>query len=250
MALNIRKPTGRTSWPTVLLAGTKGAGKTYTAIQASSSALVDQGYVLTLGEDVPDDYSKIPGVKFDIVEHDGTYDSILEQVTEVARLASTRKPILFVFDSATPLWELILANVQARANDRARMVALASKRPVPNGNVTMTPEDWETANAEWYAVHNTIRRMPGPTIITARLEDTDKGWRIRGHKDLAFDVSAVVELPERGTFRLTKLKNPENPVTGTIEFDDDWRVENLWTDLGLTGTAPARELAVAVRDAA
>lgn len=249
MGLNVRKPTGTVPWPCVLLAGTKGAGKSYTAIEASSSALVDHTYVLTLGEEVPDDLALIPGAEFSIIEHDGTYDSILEQVTAVAALATLKTPNLFVFDGATALWELIRGNRQAYANERAAATALAQKRTIPAGNAPLGNDDWDSINTDWYRIINTIRRMAGPTIITAKLEEGERGWRVRAHHDLAYDVSAVVELPERGTFRLSKLKSAANPIAGTVDLED-WHVENLWGDLGLSGTRPARELALPVRNAA
>jgi hypothetical protein len=249
MPLNIRQPTGTVPWPCILLAGTKGAGKSYTAVEASNSILVDRAYVLTLGEEVPDDLALIPGANFSIVEHDGTYDSILEQVTEVAALASLKTPHLFVFDGATALWELIRNNRQAVANERAKQLALAQKRTIADSNAPLGNDDWDAINTDWYRVINTIRRMAGPTIITAKLEETERGWRVRAHQDLAYDVSAVVELPERGTFRLTKLKSAANPIAGTVDLGD-FHVDNIWGDLGLHGSRPARELALPVRNAA
>ena len=77
MTLQTRKPTGIPSWPIVLLTGVEKSGKTYAAAAASASEMVGRTLWLGIGEDDPDEYGAIPGTRFEIVVHDGTYRSIL-----------------------------------------------------------------------------------------------------------------------------------------------------------------------------
>lgn len=73
MTLKTRQPTGKPSWPILLLAGREKAGKSWAAVAASASDLIGRTLYIGIGEDDPDEYALIPGASFEIVEHDGTY---------------------------------------------------------------------------------------------------------------------------------------------------------------------------------
>ena len=45
-----RKPTGKASWPLVLLAGREKCGKSYTASKLSASDLIDRTLYIEIGE--------------------------------------------------------------------------------------------------------------------------------------------------------------------------------------------------------
>jgi len=68
-----RKPTGVVPYPVILLEGPEKAGKTWAALLLSRSERVGQTYVLDLGEGSADEYGAIPGVRYEVLEHDGTY---------------------------------------------------------------------------------------------------------------------------------------------------------------------------------
>lgn len=257
MTLKLTKPTGKTAWPFLLLAGGPGAGKTYLSIQASASHLIDQTIVLTLGEEQPDEYSNIAGADFMNVEHDGTYDAILQAVLDVAALPQTRLPTLFVFDSGTILWDLLVQTAQAIANRRAAEASRASRRPVPVGDADITSDLWKDARASWYRVIDVIRTMSGPTIITARLDEkvvmvdgvatSEKAYRIRAEPNLPYDASAVVECVKRGDpWMLTKIKSAAIQLDKPRPYPG-FRIEDLWVALGLdSGNAGQREYSPAV----
>ena len=107
MTLTTRKPTGRASWPILLLAGREGAGKTFAALSASASPLVGRTLYIGIGEDDPDEYSLIPGVEFDIVVHDGTYPGILAAIKAAVDEPAGDLQTLIVVDSMSRLWTLI-----------------------------------------------------------------------------------------------------------------------------------------------
>ena len=107
MTLKTRKPTGKPAWPIMLIAGAEKAGKTYSAAQASASKLIGRTLWVGVGEDDPDEYGALPGVRFEIVEHDGTYRGILAALTAcAAEPMEEGRPNLIVLDSATRLWDL------------------------------------------------------------------------------------------------------------------------------------------------
>jgi hypothetical protein len=133
--LNTRQPTGKPPWPILLLAGAEKAGKSYSAAEASASNLIGRTLWVGVGEDDPDEYGALPGARFEIVEHDGTYRGILAALTAALRSRPTGKPNLIVLDSATRLWDLLCDEQQVVANRRARVKAEKYNRPVP----TRTP---------------------------------------------------------------------------------------------------------------
>jgi hypothetical protein len=232
MALNLAAPTGRPAWPTTLLAGGPGHGKTYTMIEATSSPIVSGGLVLTLGEGDPDEYALLPGARFDKVLHDGTYASIAEQVREVAAIKPTKKPLVFGFDGFGKLWPLIVANKQAEANRQARDAARAARRPVPLTDAQITGSLWDAAHMEWQTILNMIRTLPGPSILTTRMDDTEKGWKLGGEKSMQYDVTAVVQFPAVREYVLTKGNSLGVALTGAQPWPD-FTMDALWRRMEL-----------------
>jgi hypothetical protein len=243
VALSTSKPTGELPYPLTVLAGPKGVGKTWAALEASASTKVDRTFVITLGEVVPNSYALIPGARFENVDHDGTYESIHQAVLDIRSLAAeSERPNLTVLDTGSALWDLIVANKQAIANERARAAARQARRVEPTSDVKITPDLWTEARNDWYAVLNPIRTMPGPTVITARMEETtviengrpttDKVWRIRGEGNLPYDATVVVELTERGEYVITKANSPLMKIAGRRSWPH-FTMDDLWDELGL-----------------
>lgn len=237
MTLTTRKPTGKPSWPMVLLAGSEGAGKSWAAAAASASPSIARTLWIGIGEDDPDEYSTIPGTDFEIVEHDGSYAAILQAFRDVATLPYDGVPNLLVGDSMSRLWTLIGDNLQGIANQRAK------GRKGPGGDFTITPDLWNVGAARWVAVMDAIRLHRGPAILTARLEQVtvmengqptaEKQWKIQGHKTLPYDASVIVEMPVRGQFRITKVKSARIALEAPRSFPG-FTVGQLWDDLGVT----------------
>lgn len=237
MTLKTRQPTGKPSWPILLLAGREKAGKTWAAVAASASDLIGRTLYIGIGEDDPDEYALIPGASFEIVEHDGTYPGILQAVTDAAAEPAGDKPTLLIVDSMTRLWNLIGDNMQAIANTRAK------GRRNPNGDYTISADLWNVAAGQWQDVMDTLRSHMGPVILTARLDSvavmengqptTQKEWKIQGHKSLPFDAAAIVEMRERGQFLLTGVKSARVQLQRP-EPMKEFTVDALWARLGLS----------------
>lgn len=239
MVLQTRKPTGLPSWPVVLLGGREKAGKTWTALQGSTSPLVGRTLYIGIGEDDPDEYSNIPGADFDIVLHDGTYAGIRGAVEDaVAEPPVDGKPTLIVLDSATRAWNLIVDNAQAVANRKAK-----GRQDPLTGDYSVTPDLWNAAAAQWAGIITPLLRHQGPVVITARIDNVmvmrngqptqEKEWKIQSHKSLPFDASAVIEMHERGHFLLTGVRSARIALPEPRRLPADFSLPWFWDQLGL-----------------
>lgn len=244
MALQTRRPSGKPPWPITLIAGIEKAGKSYAAAQASASPMIGRTFWFTQGEDDPDEYGAIEGADFEIVQHDGTFRSLLDGMREALKEPNDpAHPNLFVLDSGSRLWALLSDEAQEKANHRwAKRRANAGKNPPEDGAVIGT-DLWNNATARWNAIIGVLRQHQGPSIITARLEwvsviekgepTGDKQWKVQAQKGLPFDVGAVIQLHARGDAFLTGVRSmrfqPQQPLTPYPDFT----MEDLWTKLGL-----------------
>ncbi|HEX5347889.1 MAG TPA: hypothetical protein VFW64_12445 [Pseudonocardiaceae bacterium] len=252
MTVKTRKPTGLPTWPILLLAGAEKAGKTYSAAEASASDLIGRTLWVGVGEDDPDEYGALPGARFEIVEHDGTYRGILAALTACAteppqggKSKGAVVPNLIVLDSATRLWELLCDEQQHVANERARRKAEKYEKPLPDEDATITMDQWNTAKQRWAHCLDVLRGHQGPSIVTARLEEVtvldksgqptkDRTWKVKAEKGLPFDVGAIVEMPRRGESYLVGVRSLRfKPAeSGRTEYKP-FTVDKLWRDLGV-----------------
>lgn len=220
--LNARKPTGKPTWPMLLLAGGQKCGKTYTAVELSASDLVDRMFVIEVGEGAVDQYGAIPGARFEILDHDGTFQGIARQVwaaTLVPR-GPSGKPHAIVLDSATEVWDLVTGEQQELANVRRDRKNAASNRPTADGadDATITMDQWNAAKKRWRALVDLLRSHDGPVIWTARFEEVakveggrpvegQKDWKIRTEKNLPYEVDGVIEIPAPREFFVTGIRS-------------------------------------------
>lgn len=235
MTIKTRKPTGRPSWPVLLIAGGEKTGKSYSCALASASPKVGRTLWVSVGETDPDQYSAIPGADFDIVEHDGTVRGILNVLVEIASLPPQEKPTLLVVDSMTRLWDMVTDDLQATANARAKKYG--------KGEQGITMDLWNRGKGMWRHIMQAINAHNGPVLLTARLEPVtvmdDKGKptpikadKIRSEKNLPYDVDGVVQMPERGRTIISGLRSVVVKLDGPTEYPD-FTVDSLWSSLGL-----------------
>lgn len=183
-----RKPTGKASWPIVLLAGQQKCGKSYTASRFSASDLVDRTFYIEVGEGSADQYGAIPGARYEIVEHDGSWADILAAVQWAVAQPTNGKPHAVVIDSMTELWGLLADEQESIARGR--------------GKDTITMDQWNAAKKRWRKVIDAARVNPGPVIFTARYNEvtvmrngkptTDKEWKVDAERNLAYEVDAII----------------------------------------------------------
>ncbi|GAA2750200.1 AAA family ATPase [Amnibacterium kyonggiense] len=244
VTLQTRKPTGKPSWPIVLLAGGEKTGKTFNAAKATGSSLIGRTYWVTIGEDQPDEYGQLGD--FDIVEHDGSYRAILSALrAAAAQPAPARGVPLLVVDSMTRLWDLLKENAQNVANER--------KGGGPHKDAQVTADLWNAAAAQWAHVMDAIRSFPGPVVLTARLDQVavmdERGQptkeriaKVQAHKSLPFDVGALVEMPTLGEVWVSGVRSLRLQITERTAVPEDFSLDWFWRKLGLAdGESTPRE---------
>jgi hypothetical protein len=238
-----RRPTGKPSWPILLLAGSEKAGKSWSCAEASGSDLVGRTLWIGIGEDDPDEYANVPGADFEIVEHDGTYRDILAAIDwAVAEPAADGKPNLIVVDSMTRLWDLLCDMAQDTAAKRAERKRSNSRTPAGDDEVQITMDLWNQAKDRWGHVVDSLRAHQGPTLLTARLEEVtvmvngkpsgERTLKVKTEKGLPYDVGGIVQLPERGKAYLTGVRTTRMQVPERVPLPG-FTVDKLWRQLGL-----------------
>lgn len=198
MPIQTRKPTGKAPWPMLLLAGREKTGKSYQSAAFSASDLIDRTFYIEVGEGSADQYGALPGARYEIVDHDGSYQGILAACeAAVAEPAPNGKPNAIVLDSASEFWAL-LCDEQA---------SIATRR----GKDTVTMDQWNAAKKRWRKVLDTLRSHKGPVIMTARYElvsvvehgrpkveggESVKEWKVQAEKNLPYEVDGVITMTE------------------------------------------------------
>lgn len=236
-ARRLRPPTGLPSWPVLLLAGREKTGKSYQAALASSSDLIDRTFWIGFGEKDPDEYGAIPGARFEIAEHENTLADLRDTLRYLLTIPAGDKPHMIVIDSATRIW--------ATLRDKATFIATQRGTKDRHGEVVVSMDIWNKVSSEWADILNLIRAHHGPVILTARLDTVAviengkptnaKVDKVQGQKSLAYDVDAIVEMPERGRAELTGARSVIYKIPARVELPD-FTVDGLWRKLGLDKT--------------
>jgi hypothetical protein len=206
--LKTRPPTGAVPWPFVLLEGEEKSGKTYAAAALSASDKVGRVLWLDLGEGSSDEYGALPGARYEVIEHDGTYGQVLNAILAAKELAAAVKPgdppLVLVIDTMTNLWD----GLKDWASDRAKGSTSNRKRlqEDPNAEVRVSTNLWNDAGARHKKVMTALLTFPGIVIGTARGKtvveigpggspiEGSKIWKVEGHKNLPFDATAWVRM--------------------------------------------------------
>lgn len=237
----LRRPTGKPSWPILLLAGREKAGKSYQAALASTSDLIDRTFWVGFGEKDPDEYGAIPGARFEIAEHDGTLADLRDTLRYLLSIPKGELPNLLVIDSATRVWTTL--------RDKATFIAQQRGKKDRDGEFIITMDIWNKVNTEWVEILNLIRRWNGPVILTARLDTvaviengkptSQKAEKVQGQKSMAYDVDAIVEMPERGKAELVGARSVIYKIPSRVDLPD-FTVDALWRKLGLANAEIAQ----------
>ncbi|MCM3884179.1 AAA family ATPase [Frankia sp. R82] len=202
-----RRPTGQVPWPVILVEGGEKSGKSYSAALLSASARVGRTFWVDLGEGSADEYGAIPGVRYEVIEHDGTFLDILGQVRAVkaeARRASDAQepPTVLVIDTISDVWE----GLKNWASERARQ----RRKLGPDVEVTVSMDLWNDSGSRYRRLMTELLTFPGIVILLARgkevaaLDDNgkpierQKDYRVEGHKTLAYDATMWVRMSRSG----------------------------------------------------
>lgn len=234
------RPTGRPSWPTVLLAGIEGSGKSWTAATASGLELFGRTFFLEVGEQMADEYGAIPGADYEIIMHDGTERQIIEAAQWAAAQPTVDgKPNLLIIDSMTEVWQVMQDEQQRIANERA---AQKGRRNTTEAPITM--DQWNVAKDHFNDVVMAARQFPGPVLLTARLDNVsvveggqptgEKIWKVRSEKNLPYHATVIMQAREVRKWMMTKVASREllMPPEGFLAWPD-FSIEELLIRLGL-----------------
>jgi hypothetical protein len=201
--LKVRKPTGRVPWPLILIEGQEKSGKSWACAELSASERVGQTYWIDLGEGAADEYGAVPGARYLVVEHDGTFAQILAGVeavkAEAARAAAAGEPpVVLVIDSMTAEWELLKGIADAKARQR---LAKKGRQVAPDAEPQISMDLWNEVNGKHRRLMTHLMTFPGVAVMTARGKDVaaldsngrpvegSKEYKVEGQKNLAFDAT-------------------------------------------------------------
>lgn len=244
MTLQTRKPTGKVAWPIILLAGGEGSGKTWAAAEASGIEYIDRAFFLEAGEASADEYGAIPGANYEVIEHDGSFQAMLQAVKAAGEIpAAEGKANMLIIDSISEIWELLTDMAQHQANGRRG-------RAGANGEKQITMDLWNSAKGAMSKFIVALRRFPGVVIITSRLDyvaEVEGGkptgvhvWKIRAEKNLPYQVQVVLQARKPRTWTLTKIMSTRFQLDpGGEMLLPDFSVEKLLDAMGVTPDAAA-----------
>jgi hypothetical protein len=224
--LKTRKPTGKVAYPLILLEGEEKAGKTFAALALSASPRIGRTFVLELDEPTADEYAALGD--FDILEHNGTFNSMLDQLRAACAVeAEDVKPNVIVLDTGTALWNLLKDWAAHRARGSKKSRELLAKDPDAEIDVSMNY--WNDAKDRWYQVINLLRAWPGIGIIVARGKEVamvkdgrpvanQTEWSVEIEKSTPFAVSATVRMtrPHVATLVSARSLHVDVPARGLV----------------------------------
>ncbi|MFE4575742.1 DEAD/DEAH box helicase family protein [Streptomyces chartreusis] len=254
-----RRPTGLPNPPMILLAGQEKTGKSRLAAEGTASELLGMTFWIEIGgaEGTADYYGRLPGANYEIVDHDGSYQDILDAI----RWAVAQPPAvegmrnMIVIDNGSNLWDMLSEEQALYARWRAEKKAQEQHRRSPNPDlpVTVDPDLWNRAKDRWGEILWLLRRHSGPVIIIARQElvtafENDKPTRektrkIKAEKNLPAAVDAIVELHALGEAYLTGVRTLHWEVTpGQSERFENFSIDALLRRMGFQDAAPTRQV--------
>ncbi|MEU6460351.1 hypothetical protein [Streptomyces sp. NPDC046976] len=251
-----RKPTGLASPPIILLAGPDKTGRSTQAAKGTASELIGMTYWIQIGgnNDTADYYGKAEGVRYEIVEHNGSHDDICDAI----RWASAQPPHndkrnMLVIDDGSALWDLHSDEVARVSQARAERRAQASGRRHARLEDPYADEDrdlWVKAKERWGEVMWLLRQHPGPVVMVAREEivtayENDHPTRyttrrLRAERNLTSSVDAVVEFHAVGDAYVTGLHTMEYAIEVGRQYPFAG-IDHLLRMLGYENSAKTRQ---------
>ncbi|MEU2968966.1 hypothetical protein ABZ687_28815 [Streptomyces ardesiacus] len=252
-----RRPSGLPNPPMILLAGPEKTGKSPQAALASTSDAIGMTYWIQIGgtSGTADFYGRIPGARYEIVEHDGSFADICDAIRwAMAQPPKDDKRNMIVVDDVTSLWDLLGDEVVLMSRKRADRRAQANGRRTARLDDPYVDEDrdlWSYAKDRWGEVLWLLRRHSGPTLLIARQElvtayENDKPTRhttrrIKAEKNLAAAVDAIVEFHAPGEAYVTGIHvtSPSFTPGKVLRYQD---IDHLFRVLSYENAAPTRQV--------
>jgi hypothetical protein len=229
VVLKTHRPTGVVPWPLILLEGGEKSGKSWMAAKLSASPRVGRSFWIELGmEGTAEQYGAIEGVRYEVVEHNGTWEGLVQAIRDVRAEAAQDHaaglpPVTLTVDSGTAEWDLLkeMAEQRARKSKYGRKIL----QDDPNADVPVDRGHW-TYVTDLHYEHfvNPLKTFPGIAIITARGKEvsaTDAGgkpianskeYKVEGQKGLGFDAHAWIRLSRTGPPTVVGMRSVTRPI--------------------------------------
>lgn len=229
MTVTVREPTGAIPPPIMLFTGAAGTGKSYQAAQFTGSPKVGDSFWIEIGKDerTADWYKRVPGAKYLIVDHNGTWPEIVEAAKVAAARAKaswvkTKKVPVIVVDSANGEWRMLSRYAEWKARNTKAARGILSKDP--NAEIQVSSTHWNAATKRHQDFLDALADSPAIVVLLCRSElvtvfdaqgqpkANEKTWSIQGQRGLLgyVDVAAQLHLAEEP--ELLKLRD----VTGGV----------------------------------
>ncbi|WP_433067497.1 AAA family ATPase [Dactylosporangium sp. CS-033363] len=212
--LRLVQPTGLVSWPLLAVSGDEYSGKSTQAAKLSASPLIGHTYWLPIGDD-PHPHAAVPGARYQIAAHDGTWPDIMNTAQALADLADRHHaaghlPTLIVVDSGSEEWKMLSEWADKRArNSVANRDRLQRD---PDAEVEIGRMYWNDANKRHRRLMRILKQSRAIVVVTTRgkwVSDTNPAtgqpkagaprvWTHEGQKDLGFESQAYVRLERAG----------------------------------------------------
>jgi hypothetical protein len=249
MTLRTRKPTCAVPWPQILIEGMEKSGKTWLCAEFSGSQRVSRTFWLEIGPaaGTADQYGAVPGARYEIVMHDGSWEQIYGAVLEVHQeagkaLARGEKPCVLVVDVAGAIWELLKDWVSARAAvSKSNRNRLAED---PAAELHVPRNLWNDGNKRHSQI---VTPFPGIVLLTANGKEVSatgpdgqplenkKDWRVETQKELPAYVTCWVRMFREQRARVIGARSVHNGIRpGHDEprvLGKDWDLEWLIFDM-------------------
>lgn len=211
MKLETRPPTCAVPWPQILIEGMEKSGKTWLCAEFSGCQRVSRTFWLEIGPaaGTADQYGAVPGARYEIVKHDGSWEEIYGAVLEIHQEAGKaldhgEKPCVLIVDVAGAIWDLLKDQVSARAAvSRTNRARLAED---PNAELVIPRNLWNDANKRHSQIVTLFLTFPGIILLTANGKEVSatgpdgqplagkKDWRVDTQKELPAYVTCWVRM--------------------------------------------------------
>jgi len=209
--LRTRKPTCAVPWPQILLEGMEKSGKTWLCAEFSGSQRIGRTYWLEIGPaaGTADQYGAVPGARYEIVQHDGSWEEVYGAVLKIHQAAGEAvargdKPTVLVVDVTGAIWDLLKDQVSARAAvSKTNRKRLAED---PAAELVIPRNLWNDATRRHNQIVTLFLTFPGIVLLTANGKEVSatgpdgqplenkKDWRVDTQKELPAYVTCWVRM--------------------------------------------------------